>query len=140
MPRSTAPAPTAKPARIPARNPPLGRENPRGAREYPIFLPKLRIHVTASQKPPITAAAANESTRMTESNVSCESAICALNVDVIRGPSVASVSQEPFLYGGRQKFDLRQFLDAYPAYFCEGRFGTGRDLGVTPQARLPFSL
>ena len=27
------------PAPMPARNPPLGRENPRGAREYPTFLP-----------------------------------------------------------------------------------------------------
>src|SRR5215211_9555919 len=98
--RSRAPTPTAIPAPIPARIPPCGRENPRDAREYPTFLPKLRSSETASQKPPITAAAANVSIRTSQSNASRESAICALNVDVVRGPYVTSILQEPFLYGG----------------------------------------
>src|SRR5215212_1799786 len=138
--RSRAPTPTAIPAPIPARNPPLGRENPRGAQECSNFLPKLCSNETASQKPPITAAATNESSRTTESSASCESAICASNVDVFRDPFVASVLQEPFLYGGRQKLDLPQLLDTNPTYPCEGRLGAGGDLGVTPQTRLPVSF
>src|SRR5215208_3369679 len=114
---STIPTPTAIPAPIPARMPSRGRENPRGAREYPTFLPKPHSHKMASQKNPITAAAAKVSTTTVESNASCESAICALDVDVFRGPSVAGVSQKPLSYGGWQKLYLPQLLDAYPAYF-----------------------
>src|SRR5918994_2800543 len=101
IPRSTAPTPTAFPAPLPARNPPLGRENPRGASEYPTFLPRLRIQKTASQNPPTTAPAAPAPSTMNESNASRESTICASKVDFVRGPSVAGVSQEPFLYGSR---------------------------------------
>src|SRR5918995_3330958 len=99
--RRKAPIPTAMPAPIPDRSPPLGRENPRGAREYPIFLPKLRIQVTASQNTPITIPATAASNKTTESNVSCGSAIRAAEVDVLRGPSAGDVPQEPFLYGSR---------------------------------------
>ena len=75
---------------------PLGRENPRGAREYPTFLPRLRIKETASQNPPTTAPAATASITTNESNASCESPICASEVDLDPGsirhrrPSVAS--------------------------------------------------
>src|SRR5215212_5241710 len=137
---STAPTPTAIPAPIPARIPPRGRENPRGAREYPTFLPKPRSHKTASQKNPITAAAANVSTRTVESKASCASAMRALDVDVFRGPSVAGVSQEPLLYGGRHELYLPQLLDAYPAHFREGRPGTRRDFRIAPQGRLTVSF
>src|SRR5829696_2831085 len=133
MPRSTAPTPTATPAPIPARNPPLGRENPRGASEYPAFLPRLRIQKTASQNPPTTVPTAAAPKTTNASNASCESTICASNVDSIRGPSVACVSQESFLYGGRQKLDLPQLLDAHPAYLSEGRLGARFDLGVAPE-------
>src|SRR5215207_9639164 len=139
-PRSTAPTPTAIPAPTPARNPPLGRENPRGASEYPTFLPRLRIQKTASQNPPTTVPTAAAPKTTNESNASCESTICASNVDSIRGPSVACVSQESFLYGGRQKLDLPQLLDAHPAYLSEGRLGARFDLGVAPEARLPASF
>src|SRR5919112_5053171 len=140
MPRSTAPTPTAIPAPIPARNPPLGRENPRGASEYPTFLPRLRIQKTASQNPPTTAPAAPAPNIMNESKASRESAICASKVDSIRGPSVTGVPQQPFLYGGWKKFDLLQLLDANPAYFCEGRLGIRLDFGVAPEVRLPVSF
>src|SRR5215211_5221377 len=140
MPNSMAPTPTAIPVPTPARIPPRGRENPRGVREYPTFLPKLRIHVTASQNPPITAPTASEYNTTTESNTSCESAICASHVDFVRAPSVASVPQEPLLYGGRQKLDLPQLLDAYPPYLCEGRLGIRSDLRITPQAWLLVSF
>src|SRR5918995_2615110 len=133
MPRSTAPTPTAIPAPIPARNPPLGRENPRGASEYPTFLPRLRIQKTTSQNPPTTVPTAAAPNTTNESNASCVSTICASNVDSIRGPSVAGVSQESFLYGGWQKLDLPQLRDAHPAHLSEGRLGARRDLGVAPE-------
>src|SRR5215207_2443257 len=140
MPSSTAPTPTAIPAPIPTRKPPRGRENPRGAREYPTFLPKLCIHATTSQNPTTTATAATEYNTTIESNASCESAIRASHVDFVRGPPVAGVPQEPLLYGGRQKLELPQLLDACPAYFCEGRLGIGGDFRVASEARLPVSF
>src|SRR5215208_6986165 len=91
-----------------------------------------RTNETASQNIPTTIPATAASNKATESNVPCGSAICASNVDVIRGPSVGDVPHKPFLYGGRQKLDLPQLIDAHPAYLSERRLGTRLDFGVAP--------
>src|ERR671920_443900 len=99
-----------------------------------------RSNETASQNIPTTIPATAASNNTTESNVPCGSAICASNVDVIRGPSVGGVPQEPFLYGDRQKLGLLQLIDAHPAYLSERRLGARLDFGVAPKARLPVSF
>src|SRR5215210_5431174 len=99
-----------------------------------------RSNETASQNIPTTVPATAASNNTTESNVPCGSAICASNVDVIRGPSVGGVLQEPFLNAGGQKLYLPQLTDAHPAYLSERRLGTGLDFGVAPEACLPVSF
>src|SRR5215207_4959270 len=100
----------------------------------------LRSNKTASQNIPTTIPATAASNNRTESNVPCGSAICASNVDVIRGPSVGGVPQEPFLYGDRQKLDLLQLIDAHPANLSERQLCTRLDFGVAAKARLPVSF
>src|ERR687889_1212738 len=99
-----------------------------------------RSNETASQNIPTTIPATAASNRTTESNVPCGSAICTSNVDVIWGPSIRGVPQESLLYGGRQKLDLPQLIEAHPAYLSERRLGMRLDFGVAPEARFPVSF
>src|SRR5918993_2974304 len=128
-----AKAPTNNPRKIPPGKPPSGRENPRGAREYPTLFPKLLIRRTESQNPPTTNPATAASRATTESKAPCDSPTSAPEVDVIRDPSVAGILQEPPLHGIRQKLDPLQLIHAYPAHLPQCRLGTWRYLGITPQ-------
>src|SRR5215203_1303113 len=128
-----AKAPTNNPRKIPPGTPPSGRENPRGAKEYPILFPKLLIRRTESQNPPTTNPATAASRATTESKAPCDSPTSAPEVDVIRDPSVAGIVQEPPLHGIRQKLDPPQLIHAYPAHLTQSRLGTWRDLRITPQ-------
>src|SRR5215207_319813 len=135
-----AKAPTNNPRKIPPGTPPSGRENPRGAKEYPTLFPKLLIRRTESQNPPTTNPATAASRPTTESKAPCDSPTSAPEVDVIRDPSVVRIIQEPPLYGIRQKLNLPQLIDAYPAHLPQSWLGTWRDLGITPQDSIVVPL
>src|SRR5829696_2708553 len=131
-----AKTPTATPAPIPARIPPFGRENPRGAREYLALLPKNLIRVTEAQNTASTRTAIAASSATTESRSPRASATGAPEVDLVRSPSAIRVGQEPLLYGGRQECYVPQLIDAHPTDLPPRRLRAGLDLGIAPQDSL----